>query len=89
MRIWFKLFKDYRMLADMTVEDDTEDTRTHKIYNALDKACRSFDLGRPLWLESTVRDFKAHAKARFRQDAFIEHIDFDFLEIHVLEEDFT
>ncbi len=87
MRIWFKIFKDNRMLNDMTVEDHSEETRTHKIYNALDEACRNFDLSRPLWLDSTVRDFKAHSKARFTQDAFIEHIDFDFLEIHVLEED--
>ena len=88
MRIWFKIFKDNRMLNDMTVEDHSGETRTHKVYNALDEACRQFDLGRPLWLESAVRDFKAHAKARFRQDSFIEHIDFDFLEIHVLEEDY-
>ncbi|MCR4946764.1 MAG: hypothetical protein K5929_07480 [Lachnospiraceae bacterium] len=88
MRIWFKIFKDNRMLNDMTVEDHSGETRTHKVYKALDEACRKFDLGRPLWLESTVRDFKAHAKARFRQDSFIEHIDFDFLEIHVLEEDY-
>ncbi len=88
MRIWFKIFKDNRMLNDMTVEDHSGETRTHKVYKALDEACRQFDLGRPLWLESTVRDFKAHAKARFRQDSFIEHIDFDFLEIHVLEEDY-
>jgi len=87
MRIWFKIFKDNRMLADMTVEDHSDETRTHKVYKAVDEACRNFDLGRPLWLESTVRDFKAHAKARFTQDAFIEHIDFDFMEIHVLEED--
>ncbi|MBR4183212.1 MAG: hypothetical protein IKQ56_05240 [Lachnospiraceae bacterium] len=88
MRIWFKIFKENRMLNDMTVEDHSGETRTHKVYKALDEACRQFDLGRPLWLESTVRDFKAHAKARFRQDSFIEHIDFDFLEIHVLEEDY-
>ena len=88
MRIWFKIFKENRMLNDMTVEDQSGETRTHKVYKALDEACRQFDLGRPLWLESTVRDFKAHAKARFRQDSFIEHIDFDFLEIHVLEEDY-
>jgi len=87
MRIWFKIFKDSRMLKDMTVEDDSDETRTHKIYKAIDEACREFDLGRPLWLESTVRDFKAHAKARFTKDAFVEHIDFDFMEIHVLEED--
>ena len=35
----------------------------------------------------TVRHFKKHGKARFYQDNFIEQIDFDYLEIQVIEED--
>lgn len=87
MRIWFKQWKDSRMLTDMVVEDITEDTRTHKIFHALDKACYEMDLSRPLWLDVTVRDFKQHAKARFTKDCFLEEVPFDFLEIEVLEED--
>ena len=45
------------------------------------------DLGNPIWLDSTVKDFKKHDKARFYQDNFIEQIDFDYLEIQVIEED--
>lgn len=46
-----------------------------------------FDLGQPVWLDTNVQDFKRHSKTRFRQDSFIEHIDFDFLEIQIIEED--
>ena len=46
-----------------------------------------FDLGKPIWLEHNIAEFKRHAKARFYQDSFIEQIDFDFLEIQVIEED--
>lgn len=87
MRIWFKIFKDNRMLQDTCITEDSDDTRTHKIFHALDEACYKFDLCRPLWLDSTVADFKRHAKAQFYQDNFIEEIDFDYLEIHVIEED--
>ena len=87
MKIWFKIWKDTRLLRDTTVEDLSDDTRTHKIMNALDQVCHEFDLMRPTWLHSTVREFKNHAKARFTKDAFVEDIDFDFLEIEVLEED--
>ena len=45
------------------------------------------DLGNPIWLDATVRDFKKRDKARFYQDNFIEHIEFDYLEIQVIEED--
>jgi hypothetical protein len=46
-----------------------------------------FDLGKPIWLESNIREFQRHAKTRFHQDSFIEEIDFDYLEFHVIEED--
>ncbi|MCI5822688.1 MAG: hypothetical protein PUB24_00215 [Lachnospiraceae bacterium] len=87
MRIWFKQWKDSRMITDLVVEDDSAETRTHKVFHALEKACYEMDLGRPIWLDVTVRDFKSHAKARFTKDCFMEEIPFDFLEIEVLEED--
>ncbi len=86
MRIWFKIFKDNRLLRDAVVTDDGDDTRTHKIFHALERVCYEFDLGKPIWLDATVTEFKRHAKARFSQDNFVEPIDFDFLEIHVIEE---
>lgn len=86
-QLWAKEFKDNRMLQDTTIEDDSEDTRTHKIFRALEEVCYQFDLGKPIWLEHNVNDFKRHAKTRFYQDSFIEQIPFDFLEIQVIEED--
>ena len=86
-RLWAKVFKDNKMLKDTTICDDTDETRTHKIFNALDQVCYQFDLGKPMWLDSTVAEFKRHAKARFYQDNFVEEIPFDYLEIHVIEED--
>ena len=85
-RLWGKEFKDNRMLRDTVISDDTEDTRTHKIFNALDAICYEFDLSKPIWLDSTIEEFKKHDKARFTQDNFVDSIDFDYLEIHVIEE---
>ncbi len=87
MRIWAKEWKNNRMLRDMTVCDDSNDTRTHKIFRALDEICYEFDLGKPIWLDANIEEFKRHAKTRFHQDSFIENISFDFLEIQVIEED--
>ncbi len=86
-RLWAKIFKDNRMLRDTCICNDEQDTRTHKIFKALDEICYEFDLGKPIWLDKTVAEFKRHDKARFYQDNFIEQIDFDYLEIHVIEED--
>ncbi|MCI8640207.1 MAG: hypothetical protein HFG41_13990 [Coprococcus sp.] len=85
-RLWAKEWKDNRMVRDTTICDDSADTRTHKIFGALEKACYEFDLGKPIWLDSTINEFKRHAKARFYQDSFVETIDFDYLEIQIIEE---
>lgn len=86
-RVWGKLFKDNRMLKDLTLCDDSQDTRTHKVLHALDEMCYAFDLSKPIWLDSNVREFQRHAKTRFRQDSFVDEVDFDFLEFQVIEED--
>lgn len=86
-RLWAKEFKNNHMMRDTVICDDTEDTRTHKVFRALEEVCYEFDLGKPLWLDVTVEEFKRHAKTRFYQDNFIEEIEFDYLEIHVIEED--
>ena len=69
-RLWGKIWKDNRMLQDTVVCDDSDDTRTHKIFHGLEEICYQMDLGNPIWL-----------------DNFIEHIEFDYLEIQVIEED--
>lgn len=86
-RLWVKEWKSNRMLRDTTICDDSEDTRTHKVFRALEQACYEFDLGKPIWLDSNIEEFKRHAKARFYQDSFIETISFDYLEIQIIEED--
>ena len=86
-RMWGKIFKDNRMMRDIVIEIDEDCNRTKKVFQSLNQICLEFDLGIPMWLDSTIDEFKRHAKCRFTQDNFIEQIDFDFLELHVIEED--
>ncbi len=86
MRIWFKEWKENHMLRDYVVCDDGEDTRTHKIFRALEQACYELDLSRPIWLDANISEFQRHAKTRFGSDNFVDAIAFDYLEMHVIEE---
>lgn len=86
-RLWGKVWKENHMVRDIVICDDSDDTRTHKVFRALDQICYQFDLEKPLWLDATVAEFKRHSKARFTRDNFIEAVDFDFLEIQIIEED--
>ena len=85
-RMWCKIFKDNHLVEDCVIAYDDERTRTRMVFAALAECCNNFNIGVPIWLESNVRDFKRFDKVRFYQDNFIEKIDFDYLEIHVIEE---
>ena len=87
MRIWIKEISDNRLIKDIVITNEEDDTRTHKVFKALEEACHAFDLGQPIWLNSNITDFQIHAKTRFTKDSFIEEIPFDYLEFHVIEED--
>ena len=76
------------MLRDITIADSAPDkNRTRKVFDAIDEICYAFDLSKPIWLNHNIEEFKRHDKTRFYQDNFIEQIPFDYLEIHVIEED--
>lgn len=86
-RMWGKIMRDNHMLRDTVIcISDYSLSRTQMVFQALDDICYEFDLGKPIWLDATVREFKRHDKARFTRDNFIEAIDFDFLEIQIIEE---
>lgn len=86
-RMWGKIMKNNRLLKDTTISmGDYSLSRTQMVFQALDEICYFFDLEKPIWLDANVRDFQLHAKTRFKQDNFIEHIEFDYMEIQVIEE---
>ena len=85
-RLWGKIWKENRLVKDTVICDESDDTRTHKIFHALDAICYEFDLSKPIWLDSNIKEFQKRDKTRFTQDNFVEGIEFDYLEIHIIEE---
>ena len=64
-RLWGRIWKDNHMLKDTVICDDRQETRTHKVFHCLEQICYELDLGNPIWLDTTVRDFKKHSKHVF------------------------
>lgn len=86
-RMWGKIFTDNHLIKDTVIcLTDYRMSRTEMVFQALNDICYEFDLSKPIWLNSNITDFKRLDKTRFSQDCFIEHINFDFLEIQVIEE---
>ena len=87
-RVWGRTFKSNKMLQSTTIElDITDETRTHKVFMAIEQICEEFDLSNPIWLDSNINEFKRIARTRFYADSFVESIDFDYLDFYVIEED--
>jgi len=80
--------KDNHLIKDIVVENyDYNLSRTKKVFQALDEMCYEFDLAKPIWLESNKEDFIRRSRTRFTKDSFVEDIEFDYLDFHVIEED--
>ena len=75
------------MLCDELIIDESPDSRTHKIFHAIEEICKKMDLAQPVWLERNIKEFKRNSVVRFERDSFMEEIPFDYLEIRVIEED--
>lgn len=86
-QLWVREFKNHHTVQEIVIADSSSRTRTQKVFHSLEEACVAFDLSKPIWLDATISDFKKYCKARFTQDCFIEPIEFDYLEIQILEED--
>ena len=76
--------KDFREVIGDRIEKICD---VEYVFQSLDDICYEFDLSKPLWLDHNKNDFIHHSKTRFNSDSFVEDIDFDFLEIQVIEED--
>ena len=89
-RMWCKLFDDRgHLIKDTVIKNaDSDLNRTRKIFAAIHDACYEFDLAEPIWLDSNVSEFQRHSKVRFTKDNFVEDIEFAYMEIEVIEEDY-
>ena len=87
MRFWAKIIKDNHLKADTVTERNGPESRTAKVFSALEECCLTLNLPVPIWLKNNVKDFQRVAKTRFRSDSFVEEIHFEYLEFQVIEED--
>ena len=85
-RMWIKLVENGKIRKESTYEHREETNRTAKIFAGIESVCSEWNLAQPIWYEANIRDFKRHARCRFGRDNFVEEIDFDFMEIQVIEE---
>lgn len=85
-RIWGKLKKRNKIITDTVIErQNSNDDEAVLFEDCLTEMCREFDLENPMILPKNWRDYFQYQRVVFTKDNFIDKINFDNLEIEVLE----
>lgn len=72
----------------MVVEDTRTDvSKSEQLHYCIEQICYKFDIQRPIWLPKNQREYEDYRRVVLNQDNFIEAIDFDTLELEILEDD--
>jgi hypothetical protein len=87
-RLWGKIMKNNDMKDDHVFEIDNPKLRKdEKLKESIEGLCHHFDLQRPMWFSDNEKDMKQFNKTQFLDHHFIESINFDYLEIEIIEDD--
>ena len=86
LRIWGKIYKNNKLINDTVIENNSKTMDfTTKIDMVMEELCLYFDLQKPLWLNENLKDLNRFSRTVFTQSHFIEEINFDYLEIEIIE----
>jgi hypothetical protein len=87
VRIWGKLMKHNKFLAEKVIEIDNKSLPVNdKIHTALEIFCHDFDLEKPMWFDKNTTELSQISKTTFRADQFIDSIGFDYLELEIIDD---
>lgn len=85
LRLWGKLIKNNRIiLQEVSIFEDEDYQKELK--QCITEICYKMDIQKPYWLPKNLDEYNRVKRTVFDQDNFIEEIEFDKLEIVVLEE---
>lgn len=78
MKYWGKIKTEDRIIRDL-VRDDKD------LPAALVSVCSQFDIGKPIICGKHIAEMRAFRRTVFYPDDFVEQIDFDTLEIEIID----
>ena len=84
IRIWGKVFKGEKIIKHSIVEVEPKECT---FFDMLKTLCEKVDIPTPVLLNKHLNDFNQFNIALFKQDDFIENINFDRFIIEYLTED--
>lgn len=86
LRVWGKQVKNGKVIASETFKSDKDDMSA-ALLESLEHFGHEFDMETPMWSSLHTKQLGTHHKAVFKQDDFVDHINFDRFELQLLEQD--
>ena len=86
VRIWAKIYRDKKIVQSFIYEREAP-FRREDLFSYLTEICERFDAPVPVLLSTHERHFVQFNNLRLRASAFVESVDFDYLQLENIAED--
>ena len=85
-RLWAKTIKKGRTIESLDVTNDKDISLDIKRKECFEEICYKLDLSLPMWLNKHTKEFNEFKRVTFYADDFIDDVDFDKLEIDLIND---
>lgn len=85
-KVWAKKIKNNSIIASINIKNKEQISLDEKRDTCIKEICQKFDLSVPVWLKKHEEDFSQYKYVTFYQDDFVDDIDFDRLEIDLIDD---
>lgn len=86
-KLWAKKFTKNHLTDSIVVKSNENITTSEKKDKCLKEICQKLDLSVPVWLKKHTLEFSEFKYVTFYPHDFIDEVDFDKLEIELIDDD--
>ncbi|WP_326910781.1 hypothetical protein [Sedimentibacter sp. MB31-C6] len=85
-KLWAKKIKNNKIISSLNIKNDENLSPLEKREKCFKEICQKFDISVPLWLSKHNFEFNEFKYVTFYPNDFIDEIDFDKLEIEMIDD---
>lgn len=86
IKLWAKIKSNNKIIMEKLIEIDDSDNEEDQLFDSINTVCYEFDIERPMWLPKNQREYENFRRIILTQDNFIDEINFDLLEIELIDD---
>lgn len=86
-KLWAKKIKSNKIIDSLVVNNKEDISLDEKRDKCLKEICHKFDVSVPVWLKNHELEFSQFKLVTFFSQDFIDEIDFDKLEVELIDDE--